>query len=86
MSERMWREADGATEDQSLLFADLVYAGGITQVEIDYEAARNAYIDGRVAVAAKLITGTPMEPHDEAAFVLTMVFNAALGLEGDADE
>ena len=38
MSERMWREADGATEDQSLLFADLVYAGGITQVEIDYEA------------------------------------------------
>ena len=55
-------------------------------VEIDDEAARNAYIDGRVAVAAKLITGTPMEPHDEAAFVLTMVFNAALGLEGDADE
>ena len=49
---------------------------------IDYEAARNAYIAGRIAVAAKLITGTPMEPHEEAAFVLADVF-AALGIGSD---
>jgi hypothetical protein len=49
-------------------------------VEVDDEAARNAYINARVAVAAKLITGTPMEPHDEAAFVLSMVRDAALGI------
>jgi hypothetical protein len=59
-----------------------VRLGVLVPVEIDDETARNAYINARIAVAAKLITGTPMEPHDEAAFVLSMVRDAVLDVGG----
>ncbi len=43
------------------------------------EAAHEAYVDGRIAVAAKLITGASMEPHEEAQFVVELILAAFVG-------